>query len=592
MNAERLLAHYEHIADAPDAIDRLRRFILDLAVRGKLVPQDPADESASKLLKRLGRGLSNAGRKARREAEGAEPEYVLPSNWCWVRIGDHLDLVNGMAFKPTDWLHSGLKIVRIQNLNRLDAPFNYCDPKNIRERFLIDDGAFLISWSGTPGTSFGAFIWNRGPAVLNQHIFRCDFRLQAFDPQYLRLAINGRLDEMIAKAHGGVGLQHITKGKLEALLIALPPIAEQRHIVAKVDELMVLCDRLETARAEREAVRDRLAAASFARLNAPDPATFHDDARFALDALQAITTRPDQIKQLRQTILNLAVHGTLVPQDPKDGTASELLKRIVVAKGRSRCAIVTVESDAEPFSLPKSWKWAALDELITSGPQNGLSPKPTTREDAPMAITLTATTSGVFKPAHFKRVEAMIPDDSDFWLKEGDLLFQRGNTRDYVGIAAVYEGPPNTFLFPDLIMKVRVSDLVSLRFVHLASVSPPARAYLSANASGAQATMPKINQTTLVSLPIPLPPRGEQHRIVAKVDELMALCDRLEASLTDTDDTRRRLLDALLAEALAQGNDAATVEAARLAAHGGRGLTAGGAMGSMISDRSWVTRQG
>ena len=108
-------------------------------------------------------------------------------------------------------------------------------------------------------------------------------------------------------------------------VFALPPLAEQHRIVAKVDELMALCDRLEAARAEREATRDRLAAASLARLNAPDPDdTFRDHARFALDALPALTTRPDQIKQLRQTILNLAVRGKLVPQDPNDEPASEI----------------------------------------------------------------------------------------------------------------------------------------------------------------------------------------------------------------------------------------------------------------------------
>src|SRR6185312_15948270 len=99
------------------------------------------------------------------------------------------------------------------------------------------------------------------------------------------------------------------------ILFPLPPIAEQHRIVAKVDELMGLCDRLEAARTGREAVRDRLGAASLARLNAPDPETFQDDAPFALDALPALTTRPDQIKALRQTILNLAVRGKLVPQD-------------------------------------------------------------------------------------------------------------------------------------------------------------------------------------------------------------------------------------------------------------------------------------
>jgi Type I restriction modification DNA specificity domain len=130
------------------------------------------------------------------------------------------------------WCPSGIRIVRIQNLNKPDTPFNHCDPKFARENALIDNGSFLISWSGTPGTSFGAFIWDRGPAVLNQHIFRCDFKTNTFSPEYLRLAINGRLDEMIEKAHDGVGLQHITKGKPEAMLIGLPPFAQQHRIVA------------------------------------------------------------------------------------------------------------------------------------------------------------------------------------------------------------------------------------------------------------------------------------------------------------------------------------------------------------------------
>ena len=131
----------------------------------------------------------------------------------------------------------------------------------------------------------------------------------------------------------------------------LPPLAEQHRIVAKVDELMALCDRLEAARAEREATRDRLTAASLARLNAPDPETFQADARFALDALPALTTRPDQIKQLRQTILNLAVRGKLVPQDPNDEPASELLKRIA---GRRPNSSRRRRSDAKTHLIPSN----------------------------------------------------------------------------------------------------------------------------------------------------------------------------------------------------------------------------------------------
>jgi type I restriction enzyme S subunit len=355
----------------------------------------------------------------------------------------------------------------------------------------------------------------------------------------------------LANQSVGTTMTNLNHSILNKMPTPVPPAEEQRRIVAKVDELMALCDQLEKARELREATRDQFVAATLARLNDPDPETFHEDAKFALGALTALTTRPDQIKKLRQTILNLAVRGKLVPQDPNDEPASELLKRISAEKRRSRGSTVMVGSDAIPFPIPISWKWAALDELITSGPQNGISPKPTTRTDAPRAITLTATTSGVFNPNHFKRVEATIPSSSDLWLQQGDLLFQRGNTREYVGIAAIYEGPPTTFLFPDLMMRVRLSEHVNLRYVHLAAISPPARAFLSENASGAQATMPKINQTTLVSLPLPIPPLDEQHRIFARVNDLMMLCDQLEESLAKGDDTRRRLLDALLVEALA-----------------------------------------
>ena len=555
MNAERLLAHYDETSDTPDAIPRLRRFILDLAVRGKLVEQDPSEGSAALLLAEVERAWSvrmstkrTTTKPVWEHSELSDVPFEVPDNWALVKLGQAMELINGRAFKPSDWTPTGLPIVRIQNLNNPLASFNRYDG-DVKEKFLIDTGDFLISWSGTPGTSFGAHIWDRGPAVLNQHIFKSIPTGRAFEPLFLKLAINARLLELIEQAHGGVGLQHVTKPKLEAVALTLPPSGEQHRIVTKVDELMARCDQLEAERTDREATRDRLTAASLARLNAPnpDPATFQTHAAFALKNLTALTARRDQIQALRQTILNLAVRGKLVPQHSTDEPASRLLERIVESKGPSRRRI---EGISRPYGLPASWTWTALDKLITTGPQNGISPKATTQSDAPKAITLTATTSGTFKPNAFKHVEANISDDSQLWLRNGDLLFQRGNTREYVGIAAIYEGPSKTFLFPDLMMRVRVSPLVNLRFVHLAAISPPARTYFSENASGAQETMPKINQTILVSLPIPLPPLAEQHSIVAKVDELMAICDQLEESLSTGGDIRGRLLGALLHEAL------------------------------------------
>lgn len=570
MNAERLLQHYEQIADAPDAMARLRRFILDLAVRGKLVPQDSTDEPASQLLKQIATErarLEKAGamRKAAADlVQDEEAPFYVPQTWVWTRLGAIADWGAGSTpprgnsdFYGGDipWLKSG----------ELNDNRKLAGSEETVTQLALEKCSFRINMPGDVllamyGATIGKVAILAEQAVTNQAVCGCTPLSGVFN-QFLFVFLLSQREQFHSASEGGAQ-PNISKIKIVWTPFPLPPLTEQHRIVAKVDELMALCDNLETARTERETKRDRLAAASLVRLNTPDPETFRDDARFALNALAALTARPDQIKQLRQTILNLAVRGKLVPQDPADEPAEELLKRVQLSKQRSRKPTIKIDPRNTEYELPATWVWASLEQLVVFGPQNGISPRPTNREDAPKAITLTATTSGKFSSAYFKRVEGKFPPESDFWLSEGDLLFQRGNTPEYVGMAAVYEGPPQTFLFPDLIIKVRVSGDVDLSYVHLASISPSGRRYLIENASGAQATMPKINQTTLLSLPIPLPPLAEQHRIVAKVDELMALCDQLETSLTSADETRKKLLDALLAEALKPVDTDALKEAA------------------------------
>ncbi|MDO8543554.1 MAG: restriction endonuclease subunit S [Opitutaceae bacterium] len=157
--------------------------------------------------------------------------------WATASIGEVCRLVNGRAFKPTDWTKEGLRIVRIQNLNDLAAPFNHFVGA-VDSRFLIDSGRLLFAWSGTPGTSFGAHIWARGKAILNQHIFQLHFDEMQLDKQFLRFAINSKLTELIGMAHGGSGLAHVTKPMFEATIIPVAPFAEQRRIVAKLGMLL------------------------------------------------------------------------------------------------------------------------------------------------------------------------------------------------------------------------------------------------------------------------------------------------------------------------------------------------------------------
>src|SRR5579884_4224169 len=319
MNAERLLAHYETIADAPDAIARLRRFVLDLAVRGKLVPQDPNDEPASELLKRIAAEkarLVKAGEIRTPKPSGpiqkVELPIELPRNWAWVRLCDIGRLSGGMT----------------PSMNRSDywdGDIVWLSPKDIKSDEVADSELkisalglaetglelyrpgclFMVARSGILKRTFPVSI-NRAPAAANQDIKVLAPFLDGQE-RYLQIMFRGLTDFLLRElVKTGTTVQSLKYAEFEQQPLPLPPLAEQQRIVAKVDELMALCDRLEAARRTREAMRDKLSAASLARLNTPDAETFADDARFALDALPALTARADQIKHLRQTILNLA----------------------------------------------------------------------------------------------------------------------------------------------------------------------------------------------------------------------------------------------------------------------------------------------
>lgn len=175
-----------------------------------------------------------------------------------VRFGDLCKLQNGRAFKPEEWSEEGTPIVRIQNLNDETKPFNYCN-FDVEKRFWINSGDLLFSWSGTPGTSFGAFFWNRGKGFLNQHIFRVDVKEELVDKHYLRYSLNSLIVKIIDQAHGGVGLKHITKAKLEEVQIPLPSLAEQRRIASILDQ----ADELRQKRQQAIEKLDQLLQATF-----------------------------------------------------------------------------------------------------------------------------------------------------------------------------------------------------------------------------------------------------------------------------------------------------------------------------------------
>ena len=199
-----------------------------------------------------------------------EAKKTLPDGWRWVRIGELCRLVNGDAYRESDWSITGVPIIRIQNLNDGSKPFNYW-AGSLQDRVVVESGNVLLAWSGTPGTSFGVHLWKGTKGVLNQHIFRVDIESNDVLPDWLVIAVNHQLDILIGKAHGGVGLRHVTKGEVESLEIPLPSLSEQKRIAAILNEQMAAVKRARAvAEAQLEAAKALPAAYLRAVFNSPE----------------------------------------------------------------------------------------------------------------------------------------------------------------------------------------------------------------------------------------------------------------------------------------------------------------------------------
>lgn len=319
--------------------------------------------------------------------------------------------------------------------------------------------------------------------------------------------------------------------------LPLPPLAEQHRIVAKVDELMALCDQLEAAREERERRRDRLAAASLSRIQKPaeDEDTFREHARFHLVNLSKFTHRPDQILTMRKTILALAVRGKLVPQDPNDERTSEHFKHL---------NLDVEESGENLFHIPDAWAWVSVGQIADSRLGKMLDKaknKGTYRRYLRNVNVrwLDFNLSDVFE-MRFEDSEL-----EEFALHEGDVLICEGGEP---GRSAVWDARESDIYFQKAVHRVRFPDGVVPQYFVYAIRESASSGRLSNYFTGVG--IKHFTGKGLASFVFPLPSLAEQHRIVAKVDELMALCIRLEVQLTSVQTESYRLLEALLHQAL------------------------------------------
>ncbi|MBO3708939.1 MAG: restriction endonuclease subunit S [Candidatus Accumulibacter sp.] len=515
--------HLDLIAAAPDGIQKLRSLILELAVRGKLVPQDPNDEPASELLKRIARERTRleaegAGRKSKETPLVGEDEqpFALPNGWAWVRLGQIGDWGAGATPLRSNLRYYGGTIPWFKS-GELTADFISDAEEHVTELALKEcslrqnrAGDVLIAMYGA---TIGKTAILAKPATTNQAVCACTPNTGVFN-RYLLTLLKGLKPNFIGQGAGGAQ-PNISREKIIATVTALPPEAEQHRIVAKVDELMALCDRLEAEQADAGVAHARLVETLLGTLTqSTDAAELAANWQRLAEHFDTLFTTEASLDALKQTILQLAVMGKLVPQGTGHADPGWAIKRL------DKLCPEIVDC---PHSTPK---WTATGKLCVR-----------TSQFRPGRLDLSASRF-VSDSTFSERISRLKP-------KENDILYSREG-----GILGVACRVPLgiELCLGQRMMLIRPGRNVSSAFLELVLNSPMITQLAREKTTGGAA--PRVNVATVKAYPIPIPPIDEQHRIVAKVDELMALCDRLKAGLAESRAQQECLATTLIESAL------------------------------------------
>lgn len=488
--------------------EQLKASILQYAIQGKLVEQRPEEGTGEELYQQMQTDKQTLIKEKKIKKEKPLPDIIddeipfdVPESWKWVKVGNVGSWSSGATPSRTNPAYYGGSIPWLKT-GDLNDGFIQEVPEYITDLALEKTSLRLNPIGSVLMAMYGATIGKLGileiPVTTNQACCAC-IPYAGMNNKYLFYYLMSMRQSYIGMAEGGAQ-PNISKEKIVNSLIPLPPAEEQRRIVAKIEELLPYVDRYAAAYEKLE------------QFNVKFP------------------------EDMKKSILQYAIQGKLVDQRSEEGTGEELYRQIQEEKKRlikegtikKEKPLAEIAEGEIPFDIPESWKWVRLLDVVEEKPANGFSPKGVDYQTAVKNLTLTATTSGYFKADAFKYVDIQLDPDSKYWLKKDDLLIQRSNSRELVGTSCIYTGDDDTFIYPDLMMKLRVMNGVDVKYVDYVLKSPLTRNYFSKNASGTSESMPKINQGIVSATLIPLPPLAEQKRIVAKLEEILPLCERLK----------------------------------------------------------------
>jgi type I restriction enzyme S subunit len=561
-----LLEEYFDVAfSEPEGIQKLRELILNLAMRGRLVSQDKHDLPVTELLgdivadkNLLVKDGAIKKLKATFEKPFVDGPYQLPHGWKWVQLGFVGNIFNGNSINSSEKEAKyagavGLPYIATKDVGYGFDGLNYDNGISIpasEPQFKIahKNAVLICAEGGSAGKKCG--ITARDICFGNK-LFANELHGNIPSKYILYVYLSPQFREMFASEMTGI-IGGVSIAKFVSLPIPLPPLAEQHRIVSKLDQLIACCDEMEALQSLQEKKRSSMHTAALSQVFESTSGQPNEKAwDFIFKNFGDLYSAKGNIDGLREAILQLAITGKITEQRKEDGSIQDLLSKIESERVRlslPRLTSIDPDSSALQYSVPDTWALLRLDAILILGPVNGYSPKAVSHETKVKSLTLSATTSGVFKGEHSKFIAEDIPPDSSLWLQDGDILVQRGNTIEYVGVPAIYRGPLHTYIYPDLMMKLHVSSELDSDYVYFAMSASPSRNFLRKRASGTSGTMPKINQGALKSLPIPIPPLAEQQRIVKKIRELMSLCDQLDGLIVSRNSKKSELLAAIAAK--------------------------------------------
>lgn len=510
---ELLEQHFDTAFSAHNGIQKLRELILTLAMQGKLVSQDPSDAPASQLLKDIEAEKKRLAKEGKIKAPKPLPEITteeipgdLPDGWAWVRNGFLFGLRKGKVPKDLTETVGSIPYLDIEALDRGNIRRYTEDakaPQSTNSDILVvcdgsRSGLVLDGQNGAIGSTL---------SVIETPLFIQPFVKLIFRQGYERMNSSMK----------GAAIPHLDSKNLLLEVIGLPPLAEQKRILEKIDQLMVRCDALGSLRNEREKKRLASHAAALSQLLDTTGNGSADDAwAFITQHFGDLYAVRENVTELRKAILQLAVLGRLVPQDLNEGVTRKV----------------------------------TMEELVgRKNLKNGLSLSPVDRPSDFECLPLSAMKGSTIDCSVGKPIEIDHSRAEPYLIKPRDIFIIRGNgNKDRVGLAGMARTCPPNVLFPDLFIRVPLPpNKIDGDYFLIAWNSPVTREILERLAATTSGIW-KINQGHISECEIPLPPLAEQTRIVAKVDELMALCDKLNKQIDAATDKQVELLNSVMAQ--------------------------------------------